>query len=1072
MFESLAALATRRPVAISVFALAVALVGVLSWRELPVDLLPDLESPTVVVSVRSGNRPPVEMEQLYGRPVEQLLFTVRGIREISQVARTGRLIVTVTFDWDTDPDLGLIDVQKAVGPLEADPEVNELLVRRFDPRQSPILTLGLVAPSGQPDLAELRRLARRQVAPALERLAGVAEARITGGREEEVRVLADRYRMDAFGVSLKQLEDRLQAENVDISAGTLEEGSQVFVVRGMSRFRTADDVANVVVRYLTDDAGGRRNAIRVSDIAEVQMVAREVDHLVRVDGTEGVGVAIYKEAGTNTVAVSETVQEALGDIAQDLPNVDVREIVDEAALVVDALDDLETAAIAGIVLAVLVLAVFLRSAGATLVVATAVPVSIFAALFLMRLGDRSLNIVTLGGLALGAGMLVDNAIVVVESIYRRLAEVREQGGDGEGGDGKMSQATIDAAVAQGTGRVAGAITATTLTTCVVFLPVLFVEGLAARLIDGIAFAVVVSLLASLAVAVFLIPALGRWFLRPEQARPGAAGGSEEPKGLLQRAYSPNASDVAGVRVRLEQLVSALLRRPFLVVLVAAALAAVAIVGLARLGTELLPPADPRQFSVRVVGPSAQRVESTSRAVEGIESLIRDASRDSLAAMLAEVGRLPEDDRLIRTELTEENTARVIVRMTAGGPTGSQLATRLGPELENIADTDISWEVAGSALADALGGGGPPITVEVSGNAITELRRAASRVKERLDATPEVWNARSSFEGGPPELRLTLDRALADAYGIDLATLTRVVESSLDGRIATTLTQGDEEHPVTIRLPTPRRDALQDVVFRTADGRQIALGSVAQFNEVEGAREIFRRDQRRTAQVTAQVADGFSLPEAVAAVRAALADAPLPPGITTKLRGDEEERARTFGELQLAGVLALVLVLMVLASAFESLKHPITVLASIPLALIGVAVVLVPLAAPLGVMAMLGLIVLAGVAVNDAVLLLATARQLMADGIERKLALALASGVRLRPIVMTTLTTALALTPLVFGTGEGVELRAPMALTIIGGIIASTVGSLLVLPCLYLLLDDLGLPAWLRRQPKRAQEAAP
>ena len=1068
MFESLAALATRRPVAISVFALAVALVGVLSWRELPVDLLPDLESPTVVVSVRSGNRPPVEMEQLYGRPVEQLLFTVRGIREISQVARTGRLIVTVTFDWDTDPDLGLIDVQKAVGPLEADPEVNEVLVRRFDPRQSPILTLGLVAPTGQPDLAELRRLARRQVAPALERLAGVAEARITGGREEEVRVLADRYRMEAFGVSLKQLEDRLQAENVDISAGTLEEGSQVFVVRGMSRFRTADDVSNVVVRYLTDGSGGRRNAIRVSDIADVQMVAREIDHLVRVDGAEGVGVAIYKEAGANTVAVSETVQEALSDIAQDLPNVDVREIVDEAALVVDALDDLETAAIAGIVLAVLVLAVFLRSAGATLVVATAVPVSIFAALFLMRLGDRSLNIVTLGGLALGAGMLVDNAIVVVESIYRRLAEVREQAG----GSGAMSQEAIDAAVAQGTGRVAGAITATTLTTCVVFLPVLFVEGLAARLIDGIAFAVVVSLLASLAVAVFLIPALGRWFLRPERARSDAAGGSEEPKGLLQRAYSPSTSDVAGVRVRLEQLVSALLRRPFLVVLVAAFLAAVAIAGLARLGTELLPPADPRQFSVRVVGPSAQRVESTSRAVEGIESLIRDAGSDSLAAMLAEVGRLPEDDRLIRSELTEENTARVIVRMTAGGPTGRQLATHLGPELEGMEDTDITWEVAGSALADALGGGGPPITVEVSGNAITELRRAASLVKERLDATPQVWNARSSFEGGPPELRLTLDRALADAYGIDLATLSRVVESSLDGRIATTLTQGDEEHPVTIRLPTPRREALGDVVFRAADGRQIALGSVAQFNQVEGAREIFRRDQRRTAQVTAQVADGFSQPEAVAAVRAALSDAPLPPGITTKLRGDEEERARTFGELQLAGVLALVLVLMVLASAFESLKHPITVLASIPLALIGVAVMLIPLAAPLGVMAMLGLIVLAGVAVNDAVLLLATARQLMADGIERKLALALASGVRLRPIVMTTLTTALALTPLVFGTGEGAELRAPMALTIIGGIIASTAGSLLVLPCLYLLLDDLGLPTWLRRQPKPATGVAP
>ena len=1056
MIESLALLATRRPVAVSVFALAVALVGWLSWRDLPVDLLPDLESPTVVVSVRSGNRPPVEMEQLYGEPVEQLLFTVRGIREISQVARTGRLVVTVTFDWDTDLDLGLIDVQKAVGPMEADPEVDEVLVRRLDPRQSPILTLGLVAPAGQPGLAELRRLARRLVAPALERLAGVAEARITGGREEEVRVLADRYRMEAFGVSLARLEERLQAENVDISAGTLAEGSQVYLVRGMSRFRSADDVADVVVLYLTDNSG-RRNAIRVSDIAEVQVVDREIDHLVRVDGIEGVGVAVYKEAGANTVEVSGVVREALGGIARDLPNVEVREIADEAALVVDALDDLETAAVAGVVLAVVVLAVFLRSAGATFVVATAVPVSIFAALFFLRLGDRSLNIVTLGGLALGAGMLVDNAIVVVESIYRRLAEVQADAAD---------QDQIDAAVARGTGQVAGAIIATTLTTCVVFLPVLFVEGLAARLIDGIAFAVVVSLLASLAVAVFLIPALSRWFLRPARRRRTPV--ADQPGGPLQQAY---ASKAAGVRLAVERLVGALLEHPLLMVAAAVLLAALAVAGLARLGTELLPPADPRQFSLRLVGPSAQRVESTARAVEGIESLLGDAGGNSLAAVLSEVGRLPEDDRLIRTELTEENTARIVVRMTADGPTGRQLANWLGPELAGIEGSEVSWEVAGSALADALGGGGPPITVEVSGNALGDLRRGTALVADRLAAAVELWNVRSSFEGGPPELRLTLDRTLADAHGIDLATLSRVVEASLDGRVATTLSQGDEERPVTIRLPTPRRENLGDVVFRTSEGRQIALGAVARFTEVEGAREIFRRDQRRTAQVTAQVMDGVSQPEAVVAVNAVLAQAPLPPGLTATLRGNEEERARTFGELQLAAVLALVLVLMVLAGAFESLLHPITVLAAIPLALIGVAVVLVPGGAPLGVMAMLGLIVLAGVAVNDAVLLLTTARQLMADGIDRKPALALAAGVRLRPIVMTTLTTALALTPLLFGAGEGAALRAPMALTIIGGIVASTVGSLLVLPCLYLLLDDVRLPGSGRRG-MRAGPAGP
>ncbi|MDX1384616.1 MAG: efflux RND transporter permease subunit, partial [Thermoanaerobaculia bacterium] len=581
--ESVAALATRRPVAVTVVALAVALVGWLSWRQLPLDLLPDLQSPTVVVSVRSGDRPPTEMERLYGEQVEQRLFTVRGIREVSQVARTGRLIATVVFDWDADLDLGLVEVQKAVGPIEADPEVDEVLVRRFDPRQAPILTMGLVAPGGQPDLAELRRLARRQVAPALEQLPGVAEVRVTGGREKEVRVLVDRYRLDAFDVSLERLESRLAAENVDISAGTLEEGNQVYLVRGLARYRRPEDVADVVARY-TEDETGRRQAVRVSDLGTVELVDREIDHLVRVDGVEGVGLSIYKEAGANTVAVSTTVQEAMEGLADDLPSVEVHLIADDAALVVDALADLQTAAGFGILLAVIVLAVFLRSAGATLIVSAAVPVSIFAALFLMRFGGQSLNIVTLGGLALGAGMLVDNAIVVVESIYRRLAA----------GDAPAL------AAARGTGQVAGAITASTLTTCVVFLPVLFVQGLAARLIEGIAFTVVVSLAASLAVAIFLIPALGRWFL------PGSAGSSPEV-------------EAPGARGTVERLVARLLGHPWPVVLAAAALAAVAAVSLLRLGTELLPPADPRQFSVRLVGPSGQRVESTGRAGGGLAS---------------------------------------------------------------------------------------------------------------------------------------------------------------------------------------------------------------------------------------------------------------------------------------------------------------------------------------------------------------------------------------------------------------------------------------------------------------------
>jgi HAE1 family hydrophobic/amphiphilic exporter-1 len=1008
-------------VAVTVSAVAVALVGWLAWQQLPVDLLPDLQSPTIVISVRSGDRPPAEMERLYGEQVEQRLFTVRGIREVSQVARTGRLVATVVFDWDADIDLGLVDVQKAVGPMSADPDVDEVLVRRFDPRQAPIVTLGLVAPTGQPDLAELRRLARRQVAPGLEQLAGVAEVRVTGGREQEVRVMLDRYRLDSFGITLGDVESRLVAENQDVSAGTLEEGAQVFLVRGMSRFRRPEDVERVVVRYLASGGAAERRAVHVGDLGTVAVVDREIDHVVRVNGVEGVGLSIYKETGTNTVEVSTTVHAALRGLAEDLPGVELTEVSDDAALVVEALSDLQNAAGLGVLLAVIVLAIFLRSAGATLVITAAVPVSIFAALFLMRFADQSLNVVTLGGLALGAGMLVDNAIVVVESIYRRLTA----------GDAPAVAAEA------GTTQVAGAITASTLTTCVVFLPVLFVEGLAARLIEGIAFAVVSSLVASLAVAVLLIPALARWFLVVKPTRAGAR--------------------VAGVprsRRWTEGAVRWLLRRPAVTVALAVVVAAASAWLLLGLGTELLAPSDPHQFSVRVVGPSGQRVESTTRVVEGIESILEQGSGGGLRAVLSEVGRLPEDERTVRTELTEENTARLTVRMASDGPTGRQLASRLSPELAMLEGTEIAWEVSSSALAGALGTSGPPVVVEISGQSLEDLRRGADIVREQLSSLEELWDVRSSFEGGPPELRVELDRALADGLGVDLDTLSRVLETRLDGRQVTRLSLGDEERPVMLRLPTPRREDLEGIVFRTGQGRQVAVREVASFTEVEGAREIFRRDQRRTAEVTAQITEGTENPVAVAAVLAALADAPLPPGLRAELRGEEEERIRTFGELRLAAVLAIVLVLMVLAATFESLLHPVTVLAAIPLGLIGVAAVLVPLGQPIGMMAMLGLIVLAGVAVNDAVLLLATARQLMDEGIDRVEALAQAAGIRLRPIVMTTLTTVLALLPLAFGAGEGAELRGPMAVTIIGGLTASTVGSIFVLPCLYLVLDRL------------------
>ncbi len=1011
---TLARYATKHPVAVTVMAAAVMILGWISWKGLPLDLLPDIKSPTVLVSIRSGDRPPAEMERLYGEQVEQRLFTVRGIRAIDQVARTGNLIARVTFDWHADMDLALVDVQKAINPIATDTDVDEVLVRRQDPRQMPVLTVGLVAPEGNPGLRELRRIARRQIATSLEQLEGVAEVRVTGGREEEVWIILDRYLMDAHGVTLAMLEQRVKAANFDINAGTIEENDRVYLVRGLSRFRSIEDVAGVVVKY-EGNQGENKLPIRVKDLGRVINADREISDLVRVDGTEGVGLSIYKEADSNTVAVSRKVRETLDRLEADLRGVEFRIVNDDAALVEDAIEDVELAALIGIILAVLVLSLFLRSAGSTIVVAAAVPVSLMATLFAMHFAGHSLNLLTLGGLALGAGMLVDNAIVVIESIFRRRSE----------GD------SSEEAAARGTSVVAGAITASTLTTCVVFLPVLFIQGLAARLVSGLSFTVVVSLVASLLVAVLLIPALAGWFLPRRKTA----------------AIDPG-------KARVEALVLRLLRRPFIVVMVSFLLVAGAVIQLLGLGTELMAPADPRQFSLRVTGPPGQRVEATEAIVENIEEILKLAAGDDLSAILSEVGRLPDDDRRIREERTDENTARILVSLKTGGKTAGQVVRAAAPVVDKLPNVEASWETGSSALALALGTTGPPVQVEISGHSLDDLRAQAAKLYDMLNGLSELWNVQSSFEGGPPELHVILDRTMCDALGVDIDTLSRFLESVLDGREITRLSKGDEERDVLLFQETKETLDLGNLTFVTERGHRLAISDIAEFRKIEGALEIYRRDQRRVARVTARIAPGVEYPQARSAVESALSKIDPAPGLIIRLSGEEEERKDTFDQLRWAGIMALILVFMVLAGTFESLIHPLTVLAAVPLAIVGVAIALAPGGRPIGIMQFLGIIVLAGIAVNDAILLIQTARQLMAEGLERSAALAKAASIRLRPIIMTTSTTVLALLPLAIGFGEAAQLRAPLALTIIGGITASTIFSIFVIPCLYLVLDHL------------------
>lgn len=1012
--EALAALAARRPVAMSMLALVTIVLGWFSWRDLPLDLFPDLQSPTIVVSITSGDRPPVEMERLYGERVEQQLFTVQGLRAIEQVARSGRLVTRVTFNWDANIDLALIDVNKAVAPISFDQNVDNVQVRRFDPRQAPVLVLGLVAPGGEPELAELRRLAQRQLAPTLEQLEGVAEVRVTGGRIKEAQVRLDPTRLEAYGLTIAAVESRINATNVDINAGTIVEDDNVLIVRGVSRFTEMGNISDVVVSYV-DDGQGSVIPVRISDLAEVVLEDANITNMVRVNGVEGVGLSIYKEAGANTVAVSDSLKAAIAPLVEDLPGVEFELVNDEASVVKQAISEVEDAALWGIALAMLVLVAFLRSPGPVVVVAVAVPVSLLATVFAMHLSGHSLNLMTLGGIALGAGMLVDNAIVVVESIFRFRAR----------GDSPQL------AAARGTGFVGGAIIASTLTTCVVFLPIIFIQGMAARLVEGISFTVILSLLASLLVSILLIPALSVWLL-PKKA----------------------VADVDPGASRFENFVHALLGRPWLLIVSTFTLAGVSLWLLLQLGTELLAPSDPGQFDIRVVGQPGQRVESTAESVAIVEAVLETAAGGGLVAILSDIGRQEDDNRVIREEQSEEHTAEVHVLLAEGGLGANAVVQRALPVVDVLHGLDVSWQIGDSTLAQALGTSGPPIVVEISGTSLEDLRSATEQVLGRLAASPLLWNVQSSFEGAPPELRLTLNRSRADALGVDLNAVSKVLQASLDGLATSTLTQGDEERDVQLYLPTTDPAGLLELPFTTDRGLRLTLGDVLTVNQEQGAREIFRRDQRRIAQVTANIQAPATTPQARAAVTDILQGVELPPGLSARLAGEELERQQTFEELGWAALLAGMLVLMVLAGTFESLLHPFTVLAAIPLSMIGVAAVLVPLGQPIGVMAMLGLIVLVGIAVNDAILFAQTARMLLLDGIALRRALARAAAVRLRPIIMTTATTVLALLPMALASGESAAMRAPLALTVVGGLTASTLASLLVIPCVYLVLERL------------------
>ena len=1056
-----------RRVTVSMVAVAVVLFGVVAFGRLPVSLLPDLSYPSLTVETRYPGAAPAEVEALATRPIEEVVGVVSGVQRLTSTSRPGLSQVVLEFEWGRDMDFAGLDVRQKLDLLTLPRDTERPVLLRFDPANEPVLRLYL---TGDRELTSLRYVAEEVIKKDLESTEGVAAIKVNGGAEEEIEVRVDEGRLALLGLSIQDLGARLGEENVNQAGGSLYEEEARYLVRAVNEYTEAEDVLDTVVA--TRD--GRH--VLLGDVATVERGTKRREVVTRYGGDEAVELAIYKEGDANTVTVAKAIKARMEAVRQDVPEgVEIHYGADQSRFIEASIREVLNNALVGGLIAMAVLLLFLKNLRSTLIIGVSIPVSIVATFFLMYRTGTTLNVMSLGGLALGVGMLVDNAIVVLEAISRH----REAG------------ATWWAASRQGASEVGRAVGASTLTTVAVFVPVVFLDGVAAQLFRDMALTVSFSLLASLAVALTLIPMMTALAGGREDAvrpTPRPAPGGSVRRGLRAALVTGPGRAVAGVRwlVRGAGRILAFVFRPVtaafdgtlgavsraypaalawalrnraVVLGVALVLFAGSVALVPGLGFDLIPAFSQGEFSFQVELPEGTPLAATDRHVGELASVLDgDPRLESWSTVVGGKGFA-----LTTTGNEGENVARIQVRMAPGSDAAAEaaVAALLRERLAEAAGV-TRFELERPTVFTFR----TPIEVELYGDDLAVIHRAAAAVRERLQEIPGLVDVESSATLGNPELQVHFRREPLARLGLDLAQVAGTVRNKVQGEVATRLTEGDREIDIVVRaLPSGEASLadVRDLIVGQRDGVPIYLKSVADIELAEGPTEIRRIGQKRAAVVSGSLS-GRDMGAVAADVRSALADLALPATVTAGLSGQEEERARSQAGLLFAMGLAIFLVYLVMASQFESFLHPFVVIFSLPLGAVGVVAALAITGRSVDVVAMIGAVMLAGIVVNNAIVLIDAVNQRRRAGEGRTAALLAAGSDRLRPILMTSATTILGLAPMALGIGEGAELRSPLAITVIGGLACATPLTLLVIPVIYSLFDR-------RAEPQEAAETA-
>jgi HAE1 family hydrophobic/amphiphilic exporter-1 len=1021
--------AVNRPVTTVVIFAAVIVLGLYSLSRLAIDLIPEIDNPVLTIYSNYPGVSPEEVEENLTKVLENAAASVTNVKKITSRSREGQSIVIVEFEWGTDMGEAAAELREKIDVVRdfLPDEASQPIIEKFDPSQVPVMVLVL---EGKRDLKSLRYQADNNIKANLEQIDGVANVMVWGGRERQVHVDLDRTLLASYGLTVSQVVNLVKSEHVNVAGGNLDEGGRTYTIRTLGKFRDVEDLRSLVVGRKNDAPVYLRDVARVYD----GYVEENVD--VRLGREDALIMVVLKQSGTNTVQISRLVRKKLRVIEEAIPSdMSIGTFFSPADFIVESINNVWQVALIGGVLAVVIIFVFLRNISTTLVISVSIPLSLITTFIFMYFFDLTINMMSLGGLALGIGMLVDNSIVVLENIFRYRAFGAKPGEASRLGASEMSNAII----------------ASTLTTITVFLPlVLFIKGLASELFRDLAFTVTFALLSSLVVALTVIPMLTSRIRRVSvKSRIGSLRDMESE--LASRGRTMRAVDgfYSGA------LDWALSHRWVFVGIVVAALAA-SVFALKAVSFEFMPQSDESFIEMRVKMPVGTEVDYTRRAVDKIYDIIDEKVPEKDTTFI-QIGRTGE---MQGTEASNQaDIWMTLVDINKRKRSDQEIIDFLRKEIRNIPGAEVRFSTGGGG-----GTGGSSLNVSVSGYDLKEGAGIAGRIAEIMRGIGNVSDVRISREEGMPEYQIRVDRERAAQFGVSVAQVGTAVDEAFAGEEVATIIIGGEEVSVLVRLEEKDRLTREDldlVSVMSATGARVPLSNIARIERGSGPVVIEREHQQRVVYVQSRVKKDIK--GAVDSIRGEVSRMSIPAGFTVTYGGSWEDLRETMTDLALVMILAIILVYLIMAALFESFRDPFVIMFTMLLLFVGVVWTHVVTGTTVNAISGIGVVLLAGIVVNNGILLVDYTNLLRRRGYPLFEAVRTAGRIRLRPILMTMLTTVLGLLPMALGFGEGSEMRAPMARTVIGGLLVSTIFTVLFIPVVYSLFEG-------RREKKRAKRA--